>query len=114
MKRVCFFKIENWIQVPNVCRYFLNGNCRFGEFCRNSHNIQREEPTAVESIMDSDQQDTNNNTHNETNEIKRNWIDAPEFIPRNISQNTVDTNSQENDDDQGATRYAKIIKSSTL
>lgn len=99
----CVFIIENWIQAPSVCRYFLNGNCRYGDFCRNSHIIQNEpEPVVVVDDRTTDQEDTNNNDScTEINEISRNWIDAPEFIPRYISQNTDQTT---NDDDQGASR----------
>lgn len=95
---VFFLILENWIQTPNVCRYFLNGNCRYGDFCRNSHIVQNESAPVVD--VDRTDQGENNNSCTETNEISRNWIDAPEFIPRYISQNTDQTTN----DDQGASR----------
>lgn len=105
---VCFFffdSTENWSQVPNVCRYFLNGNCRFGEFCRNSHAIQPNDGTITsQPIAHQPQDDTNNNRFIESNEPARSWIDAPVFIPRYITQNSTCEISQTNDEDEGASR----------
>lgn len=102
----------NFMEVP-VCRFFLNGNCRYGNFCRNSHIIPPEEAATIPTTIDDTiadavtqpPQDTNNNSYtaNATGEVTRNWIDAPEFIPRYITQNTCDTN-QASDYDQGASR----------
>lgn len=89
---------ENLAQVRNVCRYFLNGNCRFGDFCRNSHNIQPNERSPVQPV--SVPANTNNNSRTVSNELSRNWIDAPEFIPRQINQNTF--TNQPNIVDDGA------------
>lgn len=88
-----------------MCRYFLNGNCRYGDFCRNSHTVQN--PTATPDGGDTNQGENNNNTNDdnrcsETNEVARNWIDAPEFIPR-YNRETTD---QPTEEDQGASRWA--------
>lgn len=98
-----------WVQAPIVCRFFLNGNCRYGNFCRNSHVIAPEESELPESNVQAEHDVTNNNEHDgsnytESNEVTRNWIDAPEFIPR--YQTTNNTNQTSNDDDgQGASRF---------
>lgn len=92
--------------MPSVCRYFLNGNCRYGDFCRNSHNIQNE----CAPVTSINQGDSNNNNSTETNEVSRNWIDAPEFIPRYISQST----NQQTDEDQGATRWVNDLALKSL
>lgn len=97
--------VENWFQAPSVCRYFLNGNCRYGDFCRNSHIVQNDSAFDNDATGGTNQEENNNNNQSNTsftgtNEVSRNWIDAPEFIPRYISQNT----SQPTNEDQGASR----------
>lgn len=97
---------ESWVQAPNVCRFFLNGNCRYGNFCRNSHVIASEENDSPESIVQAEHDVTNNNEYDgsnytQSNEVTRNWIDAPEFIPR--YQNANQTSNE--DDGQGASRF---------
>lgn len=111
------FPTEHWSNVNvNVCRYFLSGNCRYGDFCRNSHvtEPQPEQQTPLQPIVSVDQQhkDTNNNRScTEAPEtITRNWIDAPEFIPRFATQNTNATSQsheaeeqEEGEKEEGAT-----------
>lgn len=53
----------------SICRFFLSGNCRYDSFCRYAH----VSPENDDSIS------------NKQTEIKtRNWIDAPEFVPRSL------------------------------
>lgn len=99
-----------------MCRYFLNGYCRYGDFCRNSHNIQNEpapsEPEPEQPLEQSQENnapfftvtnnDDNNNNYNATSEVTRNWIDAPEFVPRSHNINQV---TQPASEDEGASRY---------
>ncbi|XP_031632608.1 probable E3 ubiquitin-protein ligase makorin-1, partial [Contarinia nasturtii] len=115
---------QNWIPMPAVCRFFLNGNCRYGDFCRNSHNIQNE-PVLSEPVGElPPQQNTatnttttinnNINSHNAPNDVIRNWIDAPEFIPRYISQNTNQVTQTTNEDEGASSQntaisYAQIV-----
>lgn len=86
-----------------MCRYFLNGNCRYGDFCRNPHVIQQEgTATSEPNAANLDQKDLNNNGNSHTDtppEQTRNWIDAPEFIPRYAIHNTNGT-SQSNTEQQ--------------
>lgn len=56
--------------------------------------------------------DSNNNNCTRTSEAMRNWIDAPEFVPRYITQNTScdeNTNQASCDDIQGASRLVTYI-----
>lgn len=105
-----------------MCRYFLNGNCRYGDYCRNSHVIQQQQQQQQETIAPSEsianmnqQKDTNNNnntsnsSYTEVSEATRSWIDAPEFIPRFASQHTDATSQsnyeeQEQQEEEGASR----------
>lgn len=61
---ICFlnFFIGNMDRASNICRFYLNGNCHYDSFCRYSHNTLQNETTL------------------------RNWIDAPEFVPRNSKE----------------------------
>lgn len=105
----------SWIHSPNVCRFFLNGNCRYGNFCRNSHIIPSGETAPSEPIADTAHEDTNNNNNSyiETNETTRNWIDAPEFIPRYITRNAYDTDQPSNVD-EGASRLVRFSSNRQL
>lgn len=112
-----FNQIENWVETP-VCRYFLNGNCRYGDYCRNSHVIQPDitmtatpapapAPVQPPIVGNTEPNDPNNNNCARTSEAMRNWIDAPEFVPRYITQNTScdeNTNQASSNDIQGASR----------
>lgn len=74
-----------------MCRFFLNGNCRFGEFCRNSHIIQAGEHVGIQQTTES-------------NDATRNWIDAPEFVPRHTNKNSQPDTTYPNPDCEGASR----------
>lgn len=126
---MCFFlsvnliSIENWVEPP-VCRYFLNGNCRYGDFCRNSHAVRPETAmrstttrTATAAMVapvapidtNAESQDPNNNC-TRTTEAMRNWIDAPEFVPRYITQNvSCDETTNQANDIQGASRLVNHL-----
>lgn len=104
------------MDVP-VCRYYRNGNCRYGDFCRNLHAQQPEAAmrsstttaatlpvTSADRSVES--QDPNNNC-TRTTESTRNWIDAPEFVPRYITRNAASdesTNPGDSNDIHGASR----------
>lgn len=61
-----------------ICRFFLNGNCRYDLSCRYSHTM----PDTAEPVTQSAN--------------VRKWVDAPEFIPRNVEKG-FDTKCQTND-----------------
>lgn len=129
---VFFFGAENWIEAPVVCRYFLNGNCRYGDYCRNSHVMRPDAVvpittapiTTVPTTMmvtapiqpivgNTESNDPNNNNCSRPSEAMRNWIDAPEFVPtrqKNIlTQNTsCDRNLASSNDVQGASRLVTL------
>lgn len=55
---------------PPVCRFFLQGICRFGDHCRNSHDLsQANNAPNVSAISKKDSIDLEK------------WANAPEFIP---------------------------------
>lgn len=52
-----------------ICRFFLSGNCRYDAFCRYAHvSPENDDPVP------------NKQTEHQT----RNWLDAPEFVPRSL------------------------------
>lgn len=95
------WKTGNWTE-PRVCRFFLNGNCRYGDYCRNSHAVQSDATATapVQPIVDTTQpNDPNNNNSLRNSEAMRNWIDAPEFVPRYITQNNTSCDGDNGDGD---------------
>lgn len=72
-----------------VCRYFLLGTCRFGDNCRYSHNT-----SGGNSVASSSSGPTT------TAGIKRNWINAPEFVPKSYQTTAMVASNSQN----GATK----------
>lgn len=89
-----------------VCRFFLNGNCRYGEMCRYSHATEtvNHENAAIRQSEKRNSDNDNNNNHSTivtaaTSNL-RNFIDAPEFIPSKFQSKYEPAVSDDNQNEE--------------
>ncbi|XP_064545754.1 probable E3 ubiquitin-protein ligase makorin-1 isoform X1 [Drosophila montana] len=100
-----------------ICRYYLRGICRFGDLCRFSHDLTRGRP-------EGEQRAPNTNTNTKTNTdadadadadadvlpstSRRNWANAPIFVP---GQKSFTAQCLNGDEDEAAATSSAVVQS---
>ncbi|XP_033149274.1 probable E3 ubiquitin-protein ligase makorin-1 [Drosophila busckii] len=64
-----------------LCHYYLRGVCRFGDNCRYSHDLTLQQGQSDEELPGGDSTTTEANADAKASTSRRNWANAPVFVP---------------------------------
>lgn len=89
-----------------ICRFFLQGICRFGDHCRNSHDLSSTSGATTNVVA----------TKKDSIDLEK-WANAPEFIPTSYRSTTTTTTSSrstltstdDGEEDSGDKTWAQIV-----